>query len=194
MLPARGAGRIPLVDVIACIHEGEMDEILLRHTTYLYRKFSFNEYTRFVWLYVRRPVAKLSYVAEIGSCKRVPEELAMLPYYNNRRMEALNEAMASREIRTINREAEEGTVGEGTRALPRMTFYAGDLRNYDVPGLPRYAFLINHLWEITWPTHGVTCEELWERRFLQSPPPPQYINAREQMLSYLPLGRQKMLF
>lgn len=190
----RGTGRIPSADVIACIQEGEMDEILLGHTRYLYRKFFFNEYTKYVWLYVKRPVAKLSYVAEIGSCKLVPKELDMLPYYNNRRMEALEEAKAAGGIRTIDREPGEGAVGESIGALPRMTFYAADLKNFDIPGLPRYAFLIRHLWEITWPTHGVTCEELWERRFLQSPPPPKYINARERMLSYLPLSRQKLLF
>jgi len=194
MLPIRGAGRIPSGDVIATILEGEMEQILMGHTRYLYRKFFFNEATRYVWLYVKRPVAKLSYVAEIGSCKLVPQELDMLPYYTNKRMEALDEAKAASEIRTIDREVGEGAVDESIGALPRMTYYGGDLRNFDVPGLPRYAFLIRRLWEITWPTHGITCEEMWERRFLQSPPPPKYINAREQMLSYLPLGRQRVLF
>ena len=194
MQPIRETGRIPSGDVIACIYEGEMDQILMGHTRYLYRKFFFNEATRYVWLYVKRPVAKLSYVAEIGSCKLVPHELDLLPYYTNKRMEALDEAKAAREIRTIDREVGEGAVNESIGALPRMTYYAGDLRNFDVPGLPRYAFLIRRLWEITWPTHGITCEEMWERRFLQSPPPPKYINAREQMLSYLPLGRQRVLF
>ncbi|PUU76343.1 hypothetical protein B9Z19DRAFT_1102425 [Tuber borchii] len=140
MLPIRGAGQIPPGDVIACILEGEMDQILMGHTRYLYRKFFFNEATRYVWLYVKRPVAKLSYVAEIGSCKLVPHELDMLPYYTNKRMEALEEAKAANIIRMIDREVGEGTVDENIGALPRMTYYAGDFTKFDAPDNMAYTW------------------------------------------------------
>ncbi|RPB01750.1 hypothetical protein L873DRAFT_1675277 [Choiromyces venosus 120613-1] len=139
MLPNDRTGRITSLNVIACIQQEEMDQILFGHTKYLYRKFFFNEAVRYVWLYVKRPVGKLSYVAEIGGSKYVPDELEMLPYYTHKRMEALREAGATDEITTVNREVGEGVVDGSIEALPRIIFHGQNLRRFDTPGLPSMA-------------------------------------------------------
>ncbi|KAG0644610.1 hypothetical protein HOY80DRAFT_1006821 [Tuber brumale] len=140
VLPVGWTGRIPSADVIACINEDEMKEILLGRTRYLYRKFFFDESVRYVWLYVRRPVAKLAYVAEIGDSKVVPHELEMLPYYTNKRMEALRGAGAADQMGTISRGTGEGAVDGRIGTLPNMVYYAGNLRRFDLPGLPSVAY------------------------------------------------------
>ncbi|KAG0127415.1 hypothetical protein HOY82DRAFT_523489 [Tuber indicum] len=145
MLPIDRVGRTASADVIACINEEEMEEILLGRTRYLYRKFFFHEYTRHVWLYVKRPVGKLAYVAEIGGCKHVPEELEMLPYYTNKRMESLREARAADEKGTISRGAGEGAVDGRIEAPPKITYCAGNLRRFELPGLPSVAYAWDYL-------------------------------------------------
>ncbi|PWW78481.1 hypothetical protein C7212DRAFT_351240 [Tuber magnatum] len=135
--PINRTGRTMSSNVIACISEEEMDEILFGRTRYLYRKFFFDESTRYVWLYVRRPVGKLSYVAEIGGCRLVPSELDLLPYYKNKRREALCEADKSR---MIERKAGEGSADGGIGALPNITYHSENPRRFNIPDSMAYAW------------------------------------------------------
>lgn len=62
-------------DIIISLDEKFAQPIEKREKTYEFRKYKLNEETKRMWIYVRQPVAKLLYIAEIEKAVEYPNQI-----------------------------------------------------------------------------------------------------------------------
>lgn len=62
-------------DIIISLDEKFAQPIEKREKTYEFRKYKLNEETKRMWIYVRQPVAKLLYIAEVEKAVEYPNQI-----------------------------------------------------------------------------------------------------------------------
>lgn len=252
----------PMGNVISCVTAEEIDEILAGRITALYRRFYLPEIVKYVWLYTKLPVGRMSYVIEVGKQGWLVDKEDLPQYYKDAEVKRLAKEKEIREeilkkmrecpgiiqfsrnpeaastaaartvgttetVETANAVDTTDTDTDNTAEAVDTTTAASttDAADADaddnaedttaetaetsdqprVPvrhvghkrlgGPPRYAYKIEHMWELVYPKEGgISGAEMLEMEFLLRPPPPRFCNALPGMLAYLPLDKQKLLY